>query len=186
MIKGTRQDSATTDLPRSFSGGRLRRLRTSDLVAFQAYRSIPEVGRFQGWVRLSDVEALTFLAEMGDAPLFIRGEWVQLGIADVQHDHLVGDIGVFLSHDGSEAELGFTLAPAAQGRGLATAAVREALQLLFDITSVTHVLAITDARNAASIRLVRRLGFHHRESRDAVFRGEPCCEEVYVLPRNND
>lgn len=171
-------------LPRAFPGGSLRRMRTSDLAAFQAYRSIPELGRFQGWSPMSGTEALSFLGQMGEARLFTAGDWVQLGIADHADGHLIGDIGVFVAADGLTGEIGFTLAPAAQGRGIATAAVREALRLLFDITFVQRVLAVTDRRNVRSIRLLERVGFRHCESRSTVFRGEPCVEDVYALARD--
>lgn len=172
-------------LPRTFPSGLLRRLRTSDLAAFQAYRSIPELGRFQGWSPMSEAEAVAFLAEMSEAPLFTPGDWVQLGIADLEADQLIGDIGIFLAPDGLTGELGFTLAPEAQGRGIATGAVRQALQVLFGLTSVKQVLGITDGRNVESVRLLERVGFRHQESRSTVFRGEPCTEEVYVLSRND-
>lgn len=174
-----------TPLPRSFPGGQLRRLRTGDLTAFQAYRSVPELGRFQGWSPLSDAEATAFLAEMSDPPLFVPGHWVQIGIAEPEGDQLVGDIGIFLAADGLTGEIGFTLAPTAQGRGVATAAVRQALQVFFGATGVRQVLGVADSRNTASLRLLERVGFLHQESRSAVFRGEPCCEEVYVLSRHD-
>jgi len=176
---------SATRLPRAFPGGLLRRLRTSDLAAFQAYRSVPELGRFQGWSPMPEAEALAFLAKMNEAPLFGLGDWVQLGIAEPETDQLIGDIGIFLSADGVTSELGFTLAPFAQGRGIATAAVGQALQVLFGSTAVKQVLGVTDSRNAASVRLLERVGFRHHESRSTVFRGESCSEEIYVLMRND-
>ena len=170
-------------LPREFPGGRLRRLRHSDLGAFQAYRSIPELGFYQGWSPMSEAEALAFLVEMEATPLFQPGHWGQLGIAEPHTDALVGDIGLRLSEDSQTGEVGFTLAPSAQGRGVASAAVQEALQLLFTATPVSRVLGITDARNTPSVRLLERLGFECRETRNAVFRGEECREQVFVLPR---
>ena len=174
-----------TLLPREFFGGRLRRLRPPDREAFQAYRTMPELGRYQGWSSMSDVEAVEFLAKMNRAPLFTLGEWVQLGIAEAESDRLVGDIGLHLSEDGGTGEVGFTLQPSVQGRGIAGRAVREALQLLFAATRVTCVLGITDDRNTPSIRLLERLGFKYLETREVVFRREPCSEKVYALPRNN-
>lgn len=135
---------------------------------------------------MSEAEALSFLAEMSEAPLFTPGDWVQLGIAERETDQLIGDIGVFVSADGLTGEIGFTLAPPAQGRGVATAAVRQTLHLLFGVTRVKQVLGITDSRNVRSVRLLERVGFRHLESRRTVFRGEPCVEEVYVLARNDD
>ena len=172
-----------TLLPREFPGGRLRRLHLRDLQAFQAYRSLPALGRYQGWSPMSEAEAESFLAEMSEAALFTPGQWVQLGIAAPESDALVGDIGVHLSEDGNTGEVGFTLEPSAQGRGTAALAVHEALQLLFAATQVDSVLGITDERNLPSIKLLERLGFRHAETRQVVFRGEPCTERVYVLAR---
>jgi ribosomal-protein-alanine N-acetyltransferase len=170
-------------LPIQFAGGCLRRLRRSDLGAFQAYRSIPELGRYQGWSPMNEVEALAFLVEMESTALFEPGRWVQLGIADPGTEVLLGDIGLRLSEDSQTAEVGFTLTPLAQGRGVASAAVRAALELLFAATPVSMVVGITDTRNTRSVRLLERLGFEGRETRKAIFRGEECMEQVFVLPR---
>ncbi|MEQ1805834.1 MAG: GNAT family N-acetyltransferase [Burkholderiaceae bacterium] len=169
-----------THLPRTFPGGQLRRLRPTDLAAFQAYRAIPELGRYQGWSPMEDAEAAAFLNEMNGAPLFAPGAWVQLAIAEPT-GRLIGDVGIFLAQDELAAEIGFTLEPSAQGHGIATAAVREAIQLLFAATRAKCVVGITDSRNAPSIRLLARVGFQHKENRTLVFRGEPCTEEVYAL-----
>lgn len=170
-------------LPRPFPGGLLRRLRPSDLEAFQDYRGIPGLGRFQGWSPMSEIEALEFLVEMESAPLFRRGRWIQLGIADPDGDVLVGDIGLHLSTDGQGGEVGFTLAPSAQGRGVAGRAVREALRLFFAHTAAVEVLGITDVRNTPSVRLLVRLGFEERETRRTRFRGEEITEQVFGLNR---
>jgi ribosomal-protein-alanine N-acetyltransferase len=173
-----------TLLPREFPGGRLRRMHSHDLRAFQAYRSLPELGRYQGWSPMSDAEAVQFLDDMHRAPLFKPGDWVQLAVAAQGSDALIGDIGLHLSKAGAEGEVGFTLQPAFQGRGIATLAVREALQLFFSASSITRVLGITDERNIRSIQLLERIGFELIERRQVEFRGEPCTERVYALPRN--
>lgn len=161
----------------------LRRLRPGDLAAFQAYRHDPEVGRWQGWQPQTDAQALAFLAEMATCPLFAPGQWTQLAIADDLTDQLIGDLGIHISDDATEAEFGFTLARAAQGRGLASAAVREALQRVFAETPVQRIHAQTDARNTACLRLLQRLGATHVARIEAEFRGEPCIEHRYELAR---
>jgi len=162
---------------------RLRRLGPDDLHAFQAYRNDPELGRWQGWTAKSDADALAFLNEMATVPLFRPGQWTQLGIADELTGQLLGDLGVYVSADGHEAEFGFTLARAAQGRGIASAAVCEAVALVFDQTAVEHIHAQTDARNTACIRLLERLGAPLIERIATKFRGEPCTELRYELAR---
>lgn len=168
--------AGTELLPRLAAGIALRRLTTADLPAFQAYRSDPELGRYQGWSPMSDEEALSFLAEMSTTPLFRPGSWTQIGIIVPPDHRLSGDIGLFRSEDGRNAETGFTLGRHAHGRGIATTAVREAIKLICDCTSVGRVLGITDVRNSASVRLLERVGMERVEARNTVFRGEPCEE----------
>jgi RimJ/RimL family protein N-acetyltransferase len=180
------QSSNDELLPRPFLGGALRRLRPDDLATFQTYRAIPELGRYQGWTPMAEADALAFLTRMNLAPLFSPGNWIQLGIAAPVTDQLIGDIGLFVAADERTAEIGFTLEPNSQGRGIATAAVREALHLLVTATKVEQVLGITDARNRASHRLLKRVGFQWQENRDILFRGAPCSEKIYCYRRRDD
>jgi aminoglycoside 6'-N-acetyltransferase len=172
-------------LPRLGNGFMLRRLTSDDLPEFQAYRHDPELGRYQGWSAMSDQEATAFLSEMNTTTLLNPGTWTQIGIADQNTRRLIGDIGVFLDQDGRYAEVGFTLARHAQGRGLASAAVREAINLIFSATNVDRVFGITDARNSASVRLLERVGMRRTETTNTVFRGEQCTEYVYALLRDD-
>jgi RimJ/RimL family protein N-acetyltransferase len=179
-------DSPGVDpLPRLGHGFLLRRLTSDDLPEFQAYRHDPELGRYQGWSPMSDEEATAFLVEMNTAALLRPGSWTQIGIGEPDSRRLIGDIGVFLDRDGRYAEVGFTLAHHAQGRGVATAAVREAISLIFAVTKVDRVFGITDARNSASVRLLERVGMRRTETTNAVFRGEQCVEHVYAVVRDD-
>ncbi|WP_343626600.1 GNAT family N-acetyltransferase [Roseateles puraquae] len=163
----------------------LRRLARTDLAAFQAYRHDPEVGRWQGWQPQTDAQATAFLDEMASCALFEPGCWTQLAIADDLTGQLIGDIGIHISDDATEAEFGFTLARTAQGRGLASAAVREAIQRVFAETPVQRIYAQTDARNTACLRLLDRLGAVHLARIETEFRGEPCVEHRYELARRS-
>ena len=96
---------------------------------------------------------------------------------------LIGDIGLFLANDGSQAEIGFTLRRESQGQGMAIAAVCDAIEFLFEQTDVQRVIAITDARNLPSVRLLERVGMRKIETRAATFRDQPCIEHVYALSR---
>lgn len=176
--------TALDPLPRVASRVVLRRLTCADLEVFQAYRSDPEVGRYQDWSPMSSTEATVFLSQMSAAPFGRPEEWLQVGIAERSTGELVGDIGICLhAGEGEPAEIGFSLATPWQGRGLAAEAVRETLALLFEHTRVAQVIAITDTRNRASIRLLERVGFERRETVTATFRGEPCTEHLFVITR---
>ena len=132
---------------------------------------------------MTPAEALAFIDDMASAELFVPGQWAQVAIADASTDELVGDIGLFVANDDPSAEVGFTLHPAARGRGLATAAVQEAIRLLWEHTAVDRILGVTDARNAASVRVLERVGMARFESRETVFKGEACTEWVYAIQR---
>ena len=171
-------------LPHDTPRLRLRRLREADLIQFQAYRGDAELGRYQGWLPMDDSAAMAFLQEMAGSTFCPRGAWFQLGIADRVGDTLIGDIGIYLQADGSAAEIGFTLSRSAQGQGLALEAVAAAVELVFAHTPVARVVGITDARNSASARLLKRAGWRRFTTLDGVCHGEACVEHHHVRHRH--
>jgi aminoglycoside 6'-N-acetyltransferase len=143
----------------------LRRFHSDDAAALAAYRSDPEVARYQSWVAPVSVEsAQTLVAEFADGDPQRPG-WFQYGV-ECEHV-LIGDIGVNLHENGMQAEIGFTLAPAYQGRGYATEAVRSVVEYLFAGQGLHRVSAECDARNLRSARLLARVGFRHEGCRRA-------------------
>lgn len=173
----------TDALPREGARVLLRRLRPGDLAAFQAYRHDPVVGLYQGWIAQSDRAASEFLEQMHEAEPLRYDAWTQLAIARREDDGLIGDIGIRVAADGSEAEVGFTLGRTAQRQGLATEAVSAACALVFELTPARRILAVVDARNTSAIRLVERIGMRRIATAPAVFRGEACVEHTYELRR---
>jgi aminoglycoside 6'-N-acetyltransferase len=177
-------------LPIATARTTLRRLSTDDVAAFQAYRTDPEVGRWQGWSPMTGAEALAFLARMHAEPLFVPGEWCQIGIAlrapaDAGDEgRLIGDVGLGIdSADPGLAQVGFSMHRRWQGLGLAAEAVEAACALLFEHGGVRRIEAVTDVRNASSMRLLERLGFRREGTEEALFRGLPCREHHYARER---
>ena len=168
-------------LPLCVESTRVRCLRDGDVPAFHAYRSDPELARFQSWSSMTLAAAHAFVAEMARVEALAPDDWVQLAIADAATDALLGDLGLRFDPARAEAEVGFTLCRAAQGAGHATRAVRAALALLAQAAGVMTVRATTDARNAASIAVLERAGFRRVAERNAHFKGEPCVEIDYVV-----
>ena len=70
----------------------------------------------------------------------------------------VGWCGLRPRESPTEPELLYGLAPAVRGRGLATEAARTVLTWLRDRPDIVRVWAVTDPPNAASIRVLERLG----------------------------
>ncbi|GAA1667984.1 GNAT family protein [Kribbella yunnanensis] len=135
----------------------LRRFTPGDATAFAAYRSDPEVARFQSWeAPVREPEALTTVTGFGNGDPDAPG-WFQYAV-DLD-GVLIGDLGLHLDENLMQAELGFTLAPAYQGKGYATEAVRGLLDHLFTAKNLHRVSAECDARNTSSARLLERVGF---------------------------
>lgn len=137
----------------------LRRFRLTDVATFAAYRSDPDVARYQSWTApVSLTAAATAVRGFAEADPTEPG-WFQYAVVLRSTGELVGDIGVDLHENRMQAQIGFTLAPAFQGLGLATEAVGGLLDVLFDERGLHRVSAECDARNQASARLLLRLGF---------------------------
>ena len=139
----------------------LRPFRPDDLAQFVAYRSDPEIARYQSWdSTYSAADAESFLRSQHGLAFAQPGEWLQLAIVDRETGALYGDCAVRVPADQrATAELGVTLARASQGKGLATEALAAVVAELFEKHGMHRLFAETDDRNAPVQRLLERLGF---------------------------
>lgn len=178
-------DTFFASLPLRAQRVSLRQLEPSDLPAFLDYRSDPAVARYQGWAPMGEVLARAFLQEESVRPRrLLPGHWHQLGIArdgDAAGSLLVGDVGLWLSPDGEEAEFGISLSARQQGQGYALEALQALMPLLAETTSVGTLKARTDPRNQACLRLLERLGMQHMGRRSEMYKGEACIDELFEL-----
>lgn len=132
---------------------------------------------------MSEAEAAEFIDEHGSLDDLRLGAWSQLAIAAMIDDSLVGDIGLWLSQDASEAEFGLTLAPACQGQGLGTEAVRGIIDFLFERDTVRTINASADDRNIPCLRALASAGMNKVASNEAEYKGEECLEHVFRIER---
>ena len=137
------------------------RLVPGDAEAFAAYRSDPGVARYQSWsVPYPVAAALDLIESAAVEEPFTPSSWVQLAVRADVGGPLLGDVYVACPDDEpGSAELGVTIAPAAQGHGLATRALRAVLaEVLAKGSGIGIVHAYVHAENAASLALFDRLG----------------------------
>ncbi|MEL7165998.1 MAG: GNAT family N-acetyltransferase [Pseudomonadota bacterium] len=145
---------------RSDDSTTIRRVSPNDLDLFMAYRTDPEIARYQSWEVMDADRTRNFLAfNQSVVPLIRPGEWVQIGIAETGSDALIGDLGIKLSGDQAEAELGITLAAHAHGLGHGLRATQLACNLIWDETPADVIKVWADIRNAPSRALAERAGF---------------------------
>lgn len=147
----------------------LRTLHPSDAPPIFAYRSKPEVSRYQNWepTRLEQVEDFIESVATVEAPE--PGKWLQLAICLRNTGDLIGDCGIHLAPDDArQAELGITLNPVFHKQGFAGECLQAVLHYLFSQVHMHRVTGSVDPRNLSSIALLRRVGMrqeaHHRES----------------------
>ncbi|NOT01159.1 MAG: GNAT family N-acetyltransferase [Phycisphaerales bacterium] len=162
----------------------LRRLAMTDAAAIAAYRADPNVARYQSWETYSLAQAEE-LCRSQAAEVFGRpGSWFQLAIVRAGDDTLIGDCGLhFAADDPQQIEIGVTLSPSQQGRGLASEAVARILDLSFLTLNLHRVTARTDADNTKAAALFERLGFR-REGlfrSCAMFKGVWCDELSFAM-----
>ena len=163
----------------------LRRFRPADLDSFVAYRSIDQVARYQSWeAPYSRAAGQRFISELTASHPDNAGEWFQFAVALGGTGELIGDCAARPQADDlRQVEIGFTIAPAHQGRGYATEAVRSLIGYLFGARCKHRVSASSDERNLASIRVLERIGMrregHLRESSWA--KGEWTDDLLYAI-----
>jgi RimJ/RimL family protein N-acetyltransferase len=132
-----------------------------DAVRFAAYRSDPEVARFQSWDVPYPVERAQQELAANPQGWPPPGAWTQLAIRE--GDELRGDVAVHRLDDPvarDTAEIGVTLSPGARGRGIATEALRAVVGACFE-AGAHRVFAGCDARNLPVARLLERVGLRH-------------------------
>ncbi|MEO3681750.1 GNAT family protein [Shewanella vesiculosa] len=159
----------------------IRPLTLDDLIAFTAYRADPNVARYQSWTDYHYQDALSLLNLTNYQDFAKAGQWYQLAISD-QHELLMGDLAVHFIDD-TQVEVGFTVAPAFQGQGIAAQALTCLLQYLFVELSRHRVIAQTDCLNLASAALLEKLQFR-REGHfinNVFFKGAWGDEYLYAM-----
>ncbi len=162
---------------------RLRRSAPGDAEAISAYRSDPEVHRFQGWERTDPEGVRAEILEMAGR---IPGDpgWVQLSLEERATGRLVGDVGMSPAEgEPGVIKVGYTVDPAHQGRGYATEAVAALVSYAFDRLGARVVRAYASAENIASIRVAEKVGMRLIERIEHRYEGEIWFGVRYELTR---
>lgn len=163
---------------------RLRHFREDDCAPFMAYRNDPEVARYQSWEGITESEARIFIQEVKEIQPWTPGEWLQIAIELKETGLLVGDCAFKIEEDDeNQAEIGYTLARAYQGRGFASEAISCILEYAFASLGLHRVIAITDVENAPSVALLERLGLRREGHfhQNVWFKGKWGDEYLYAM-----
>lgn len=144
-------------------------LTPADAPAMYAYRSHPEVLRFQPFEPASLLDVETFIADRLSVAFDTPGTRFQCAIRLKDTGLIIGDLGTrFPADETRQAEIGLTVSPDHQGRGFGTEAFGGMLNHLFGNLHKHRVFASVDPGNASCIALLKRVGMrqeaHFRQS----------------------
>jgi RimJ/RimL family protein N-acetyltransferase len=171
------------DLPIETDRLVLRAHRREDLDDLVRFHSDPEVVRHVPWpVRDRAATAETLETKLGQTSLDAPGQWLVLAVEVRATGTVIGEVLLKWASD-RQGELGFAFGRDHQGRGYAAEAATSMLRLAFDDLGFHRVSAVVVEGNAASSRLLERLGFR-QEGRfvDGVFfKGGWATQLVYGL-----
>ena len=162
----------------------LRPFGTDDLDAVYAYVSDPEWWTYLSWVEsppMTRAQVQELVAVMARSETEVRPYW-----AVVFEGALAGHASLKIDARHRLGEVGYELARSHWGQGIATEAAAEILRWGFEECALDKVVAGADARNAASIRVMEKLGMQReaylREER--IMRGERVDKVRYGILRD--
>jgi RimJ/RimL family protein N-acetyltransferase len=173
----------TLDAPRL----RLRAVADGDADALFAMHSDAHVLRYWDAPPWGDrARAARFIA--GCRQLAADGSGVRVAVELAADGGFLGWCGLSRwNPDHRSAAMGYCFHAGAWGRGYATEAARALLQWAFETSDLNRVQAETDTRNAASARVLEKLGFRREGTlrEDCVVNGEVSDSWVYGLLRRD-
>jgi RimJ/RimL family protein N-acetyltransferase len=163
----------------------LRPYQEDDVEFLHELQSDPELTRYLYYGPMTREEVqLAFGMKRTRHVLRGEGDALQLVAVSRETGERVGEATLFWTSEPHRGgEVGYLVHPAHQGRGYATEMGGEMLRLAFEDFGWHRVIGRLDARNAASARVLERLGMRreaHLVSNEYV-KGEWCDELDYAV-----
>ncbi|MDQ3336347.1 MAG: GNAT family N-acetyltransferase [Myxococcota bacterium] len=160
----------------------LRELAESDAQRLFEIESAPDFGRYLERYSQSVEEAAEYLRGSVAATQLVPR--LVYDFAVVREDVMIGRAGMKRGEtEPRMAMLWYAIDPAHQGHGYATEAAHAVLRFAFEELELHRVWADADPRNAASVRVMERLGMrreaHHLEN--ICIRGEWCGSVICAM-----
>jgi len=138
----------------------LRPYETGDLASLHDLFGRDEVCRFLPWEPMDLEQAGAKLEQrVGQTHIEVDGDAIVLAAVEAATGRMVGEFMLRLtSRQSHQGEIGWTIHPDVQGRGLATEGAREMLRLGFEEFELHRIWAGCDPRNVASLKVMKHLG----------------------------
>jgi len=141
----------------------LRNWREEDLEPFYALTSDPDVMRYIGLGDIWD-RALTEMVVGRRIRQGIERGYCLWAVELRENGEMIGQCGVQPLPETDEIEIGWWLAKDCWGKGLATEAARGALDYSMNSLGFKRIVAVAQAANHASLRIMIKLGMHFEKT----------------------
>lgn len=139
----------------------LRFLTHNDIDDMLLYRNNINVSKYQGFEPNYTKESMReFINTYSTEKINPKVSWIQIGIE--YNNKIIGDIGIHIENIGCDyhqAQVGITLNPDYQGKGIAYEAMNVLIKFLFLNWSCHRIYGEIDDRNIKSINLFKKLNF---------------------------
>jgi RimJ/RimL family protein N-acetyltransferase len=162
----------------------IRPVREADAEACLVWMGDPEVARYEYWDPYTLEKLREEFRELAAIPPASIGVWNLHGVVLREVGAVVGCVLIRMQDSvHRQAEIGFHFHKMYWGRGLATEAAEGLLAYGFETMGAHRIFGVADARNAASIRVLEKLGMRREaELRENTFvKGEWCDEVIYAM-----
>lgn len=143
----------------------IRKPSPADLADFLAYRNAPESMSLQPIEPMAEDAALRFLTAQATLDPVEATGWIMFAIELEEERKMIGEVGIYIPKDAYLGDVGWSIHPSFQGRGYATQAAKSLLRFAFETRGLHRITATCDSRNAASVRMMEKLGMR----REATF-----------------
>jgi RimJ/RimL family protein N-acetyltransferase len=152
-----------------------------DLPLFVDWVNKPEVfGEYNPLHQMSKTEAEKMLDNPSDIKPFIIEKKDGSKIGFIVHFHVL-----HLGTGTKQLEIGYTLVPSERGKGYGTEALEIMVDYLFLSKDIMRIQAQTDQRNAASQKILERVGFKKEGTlrKNFFMKGEWTDDYIYSILR---
>ncbi len=166
----------------------LRPFVAADLDGLFAIQSRPEVARYLYWDArgLNDVRT-SLERKIKESALDEEGQALSLAVVRRDTGQLAGEVNLFwINRTHGLGEVGYVFHPDHGGNGFATEAAEVVVGLGFDRLGLHRMIGRLDNRNAASARVLERLGMRREAHfvQNEFVKGEWADEVVYAILDN--
>jgi RimJ/RimL family protein N-acetyltransferase len=163
----------------------LRPFRDEDLDGLLAMQGRADVTRYLNWGPRTRDEARHMLERlMRMTAIDDHSSGLRLAATLPASGEVIGDFSLWrVSQEHNQGEIGFVVHPDHHGAGYGTEGAALLLRLGFEEAGLHRIVGRCDARNAASARLMQKLGMrleaHLRENE--LIKGEWCDELIFAM-----